>query len=257
MDRLCVVGGLVPNLLIDRQLGVDADVSDVHSGTNDLDIGLSVALLNDHQYAEISSRLRQEGFAPDRNLQNNPTPQRWKMNGLNLTIDFLLPTVPGDEEGGRIKNLQGDFAVLIAPGLEVAFAEREEITLEGRTLKGELVERSIPVCGPASFVVLKALAFADRGEPKDAYDLVYVLRRWPNGTSNIADRFADLAPQHADITRKALDHLARDFLTIESIGPQRAGAFAGGMGNELYVLAADAHGYVDDLVRACRDRGVM
>lgn len=125
MDRLCVVGGLVPNLLIDRQLGVDADVSDVHSGTNDLDIGLSVALLNDHQYAEISSRLRQEGFAPDRNLQNNPTLQRRKMNGLNLTIDFLLPTVPGDEEGGRIKNLQGDVAVLIAPGLEVAFAERE------------------------------------------------------------------------------------------------------------------------------------
>ena len=32
------------------------------------------------------------------------------------------------------------------------------------------------MCGPGAFVVLKALAFRDRGEPKDAYDLVYVLR---------------------------------------------------------------------------------
>jgi len=257
MDRLCIVGGLVPTLLIDRQLGVDADASDVHSGTNDLDIGLSIALLNDHQYTEISSRLRQEGFAPDRNLQNNPTPQRWKLNGLNLTIDFLLPPVPGDEEGGRVKNLQGDFAALIAPGLEVAFSEREEITLEGRTLKGELVRRSIPVCGPASFVVLKALAFADRGEPKDAYDLVYVLRRWPDGTSDIADRFASLTSRHAEVVHMALSRLANDFMSIDSIGPRRAAAFEGGTGDDLDAPAADAQGYVADLLRACRDRSVM
>jgi predicted nucleotidyltransferase len=59
----------------------------------------------------------------------------------------------------------------------MAFDERENVTLAGDTLKGERVSRTIPVCGPAAFVVLKALAFADRGEPKDAYDLLYILRR--------------------------------------------------------------------------------
>ncbi|MDA8276870.1 MAG: hypothetical protein M0Z45_01550 [Actinomycetota bacterium] len=60
-------------------------------------------------------------------------------------------------------------------------------------------------------------------------------------TSYIADRFTNLAFKHADIIRRSLDHLAWDFLTIDSIAPRRAGAFAGGTGNELDVLAANAH----------------
>lgn len=35
--------------------------------------------------------------------------------------------------------------------------------MTGHKLKGEAVRRRIPVCGPATFVVLKALAFANRG----------------------------------------------------------------------------------------------
>jgi len=54
-------------------------------------------------------------------------------------------------------------------------------------LTGEVVRRRLPVCGPATFVVLKSFAFADRGEPKDACDLIYVLRRWPGGANDIAD----------------------------------------------------------------------
>ena len=67
MDRLCIVGGLVPSLIIDREIGPDPETGAQHSGTNDLDVGLAIALLDDHQYTEISKRLRQEGFAPDVN----------------------------------------------------------------------------------------------------------------------------------------------------------------------------------------------
>ena len=63
MDDLCVVGGLVPSLLIDQRIGPDPVTGDAHPGTNDLDVGLAVGLLNDEQYAEISHRLRQEGSA--------------------------------------------------------------------------------------------------------------------------------------------------------------------------------------------------
>ncbi|MBV9338353.1 MAG: hypothetical protein JO243_20900, partial [Solirubrobacterales bacterium] len=173
MDELCIVGGLVPSLLIDRQLAPEDLTDEVHSGTNDLDVGLAVVLLDDNQYMEISRRLRQEGFEPDRNERGNPTPQRWRLGSLNVTVDFLLPPIPGAERGGRVQPLEGDFGALIAPGLQLAFDERLEVEVEGRTLTGETARRLIPVCGPATFVVLKALALADRGEPKDAYDLVY------------------------------------------------------------------------------------
>lgn len=158
MDDLCIVGGLVPSLIIDRELDQEDEGADRHPGTNDLDVGLSVALLNDQQYAEISRRLRQEGFEPDKNEQGNPTVQRWKMGGLKVTVDFLLPPIPGAQEGGRVHPLEGDFGVLIAPGLQLAFEEREEVTIEGHTLTGERATRTIPVCGPGAFVVLKGLS---------------------------------------------------------------------------------------------------
>jgi hypothetical protein len=39
MGDLCIVGGLVPSLLIDQQAGPDPDTGDGHPGTNDLDVG--------------------------------------------------------------------------------------------------------------------------------------------------------------------------------------------------------------------------
>lgn len=257
MDDLCIVGGLVPSLIIDRELGGDEELDDEHPGTNDLDIGISVALLDDDQYTEISHRLRQEGFEPDTNEQGNPTLQRWRWGSLKVTVDFLLPPVEGAEVGGRVIPLEGDFGVLIAPGLELAFDEREQVTIEGRTLKGERVRRTIPVCGPAAFVVLKAFAFGDRAEPKDAFDLVYVIRRWPGGAEAIADRLAGHAEHHHDVVRAALELLARDFGSPDLIGPLRAAEFEGATRTDTDEAAADAHGYVDDLLRACRRRGLL
>lgn len=72
LDDLCIVGGLVPALLIDHA-GDRADTEhEEHPGTNDLDLGLSLALLDDERYAEISDRLGREGFEPDTNDAGNP-----------------------------------------------------------------------------------------------------------------------------------------------------------------------------------------
>ena len=253
MDQLCIVGGLTPGLIIDQQLAVSDE--DAHAGTNDLDVGLAIALLDERQYTEISARLRQEGFEPDRNDAGNPTPQRWKLGGLKVTIDFLMQALPGAQQGGQVQPLEGDFAALIAPGLELAFEERQQVKLDGLTLKGELVSRTIPVCGPAAFVVLKSLAFADRAEPKDAYDLIYVLRRWPGGAEDIAGRLAAHRTRHASVIAQALSALGNDFRLPESIGPRRTAEFDGEPGEDLDA-AADAHGYIDDLLRSCRRRGL-
>jgi nucleotidyltransferase AbiEii toxin of type IV toxin-antitoxin system len=146
--------------------------------------------------------------------------------------------------------LEGDLGALITPGLQLAADERHDVVLEGHTLKGEKASRAVPVCGPATFVVLKALAFADRAEPKDAFDLVYVLRRWPGGSRDVAERLERHAESHGEVLGDALGKLARDFSSVESIGVRRAAEFEGGEGSDLDALAADANGYVDDLLRA-------
>ncbi|MGD0452232.1 MAG: nucleotidyl transferase AbiEii/AbiGii toxin family protein [Solirubrobacteraceae bacterium] len=255
LDDVCIVGGLVPPLLIDIARTDDGD-DDLHPGTNDLDLGLALALLDDERYAEINRRLRSEGFEPDTNENGNPTVQRWRLGELKVTIDFLMPPAPDQNLALRVQNLQPDFGALVTPGLELAFDERVDIELDGHTLAGERARRIVPVCGPAAFVVLKALAFGDRGEPKDAYDLVYVIRHAPGRGTAIAERLRLHADRHAEIVARALGLLTRDFDAPEGLGPLRAAAFAVADDAELEDAAADAHGFVDDLLRASASLGL-
>ncbi len=138
LDDVCIVGGLVPALLIDSARNED-DEDPRHPGTNDLDVGLALALLDDERYAEISARLRAEGFAPDTSDAGNPTVQRWRLGQLKVTVDFLMAPAPEQASTLRVQNLQPDFGAIVTPGLELAFDERVQIGLDGYTLKGERV----------------------------------------------------------------------------------------------------------------------
>lgn len=261
LDDVCIVGGLVPALLIDTTREDDAD-DDPHPGTNDLDIGLALALalLDDERYAEISARLRAEKFKPDTNTAGNQTVQRWRLGDLKVTIDFLMPPAPNQDDRVRIQNLEPDFGAVITPGLQLAFDERTGIELDGHTLQGERASRTIPVCGPAAFVVLKALAFGDRAEPKDAYDLVYVIRHTVGHGPVIAQRLVEHANTNRSIVERALDLLARDFDELDHLGPVRAARFSvpeSAPQDELDNATADAHGYVQELLSASRKLGLL
>ena len=80
---------------------------------------------------------------------------------------------------------------------------------------GAWATRSIPVCGPGAFTVLKALAFGNRAENKDAYDLFYV---WSGvGVPEVAESLAPLRPStHID---DALSVIERDFCNHDGLGP--------------------------------------
>ena len=90
LGDVVIVGGLVPSLLIDSQRAEPTEADDDHPGTNDLDLGLSLAVLDDQRYTEISARLRAEGFEPDQNAAGNPTVQRWRLG--ELKVDFIVGT---------------------------------------------------------------------------------------------------------------------------------------------------------------------
>jgi hypothetical protein len=260
LDDVCIVGGLVPALLVDTARGDEGDDDDRHPGTNDLDVGLALAGLDDERYAEISARLRAEGFAPDTNAAGNQTVQRWRLGDLKVTVDFLLPPAPDHDDRVRVQNLEGDFGALITPGLQLAFDEHVDIDLDGHTLHGEAARRTIPVCGPAAFVVLKALAFGDRAEPKDAYDLVYVVQHTDGRGGAIAERLLGHAAAHRPIVVRALEMLARDFDKPDDLGPTRAARFTIADPpdrDELDDASADAHGYIADLLAASKDLGLL
>ncbi len=240
LDQVVVVGGLVPSLLIDQGLGRED-----HIGTADLDIGLALAVFDDRRYQVLTDRLRQAGFGPDVNEKGNPTRQRWKIAGPpDVTVDFLMPPAAGDGPGTQIKNIEHDFAAIIPPALRLAFIDRIAVMIDGQTIRGERARRGVWVCGPGAFVVMKALALRGRGENKDAYDLVYLLRNRPAGIAGIAARLEPLLGEPE--AREAIGYLDEDFAAIDAIGPIRAAEFLHDARNED--AEADAWGAVRDLL---------
>ncbi len=238
-DDIIVVGGLVPSLLIDQ-----GATRELHVGTADLDLGLSVAVFDHDRYQALTERLRQAGFGPDTNEKGQPTRQRWQIDGPpKVTVDFLIGPTRPDEKPGRLKNIESDFAAIIAPGIRIAFLDRERIKLNGQTIRGELARREVWVCGPAAFVVMKALAFRLRGENKDAYDLTYSLRFGP-GVEEVARRLAPIKDEPE--VREAIGYLREDFETEESTGPRRTSEFLFDARDEN--AEADAWGVVQDLL---------
>lgn len=216
MDDLVIVGGLVPSLLVDQE-ALPAGVPP-HAGTMDLDVGLQIALLDEGRYRQLTERLRDAGFAMDTNDAGNPTRQRWAITRSGtVTVDFVIPPSREGDKGGKLRNIEPDFAAIIAPGLRCAFRDHQHVTIKGTTLFGEKATREVWVAGAGAYVVLKALAFDSRGENKDAYDLYYVVRNFGGGPGEVAAKLRPLLDDPE--AQRALGVLRRDFAELDAVGP--------------------------------------
>jgi hypothetical protein len=164
-----------------------------------------------------------------------------------VSVDFLIPPSTPAVRGGTIRDLEKNFAALIAPGLPLAFRDRTKVILDGETLLGERAVRQMWACGAAAYLVLKALAFRSRGENKDAYDLFYVLRNHGDGPRTVAEAFRPLLDDSA--ARDALGILEADFTTPDSVGAMRVAAFLARQGDATFL--ADVAGFAREFVRLC------
>ena len=243
LQEIVVVGGLVPYLLVDQD-DLPAG-SDSHSGTMDLDMGLSLAILNDERYRQVSERLRDAGFRAEVNDRGNLRLQTWVLPGPpTVKVDFLIPPTADTTDGQLLFHIESDLAAIITPGLDLAFKDQRQTELSGRVPSGAFATRRVPVCGPGAFTVLKALAFGNRTENKDAYDLFYVWRGV--GVSDVAKCLASL--KTSPFVDEALSIIERDFCRHDGLGPVGTAQF---MAKDLDdEIQADVVGYAHELLRS-------
>lgn len=239
LDDLVVVGGLTPSLLIDAERAREP-----HAGTQDLDLGLSLAILEEHRYVALIHHLRSAAFEPDVTAAGTRANHRWRHREEHVTVDFLIPSRSSAD--ARVRVIAEDLSAVVASALPLAFRDRRKIQLTGRTLRGETATRALWVCGPGAFVVLKALAFRGRGENKDAYDLLYVLENF--GAEYLIEVADALRPLMDDPTvGEALAVLRADFTRPSQAGPKRAAEFLSRSGDGR--VLADHVGAVQELLR--------
>lgn len=233
-EDLVLVGGLVPTLLDCRD--------GRHVGTRDVDMGFNVGIREAEHYTALTERLRQAGFEPDGKKRK----WRWVLQtqAARVLLEFLIPTDVAPVGSPKFETISDDLDALAIYGLDLAFLDLEYVELTGRTPKMERATRTIRVCGPGAFVLLKALAFNNRGENKDAYDLHYLAHHWSKGKQDIASRIQGLLAEPS--AQAALKILQRDFESVEHVGPRRAAAFLERDGDEAY--CADVWAQMQDLL---------
>lgn len=177
-----LAGGLVPRYLVQ---GAPA-----HIGTQDVDLVLDLELFADLEaYATLEQNLKRLGFERSTNPEGKAQHFRWErsLDGLLVQVDLLC----AGEPGGRVRPLDGErrLSALMIPGAHLVLRDYLSLPITAELLDERgMATVTVRFANVVPFLVLKALAYEDRGEPKDAYDLIYCLIH--AGPEAVADQFA-------------------------------------------------------------------
>lgn len=211
-DSVYLVGGLAVRYL------TPAGSSQV--GTLDVDVVVDIQLLAGIEaYRSLEDNLRRSGFEPI-GKDGHPVPSSWRWRYGNEAGDAIvveLLTDNPEKRGGQAQVVPGEGAIRVAniPHSSIVFDHYQvrEITAELLDGNGITIER-IRHADIVSFTCLKAFAFDERGEPKDAHDLIYCIEHAPGGLGAVAKslRMAR-AGKHAPVVEDALQILRKRFVS--------------------------------------------
>ncbi len=214
--RVVLIGGLAPRYIV-GSLPLEASP---HAGTADVDIVLELAVGDSAEtYETLQSNLKKSGFIPD-----EPS-YRWAraVAGTSVHVEFICET--DQVAAGRIyRPKQGAgsrFGAFNVIGAGLPARDFIEVSIEGERLDdGGLSTVTVQVAGVLSYIVLKTLAFQDRHDNKDAYDLVYTLANYPNGGPRAAGRAAAASAVRGEPrVFEALEILEQRFASTDLDGP--------------------------------------
>ncbi len=217
-DGIALVGGWVPALLLPQD-------SDRHVGSMDVDIALDHMLLEEPGYETICRKLEKRGY---RSSEEQPfiffrdVPVGNEI--IPVEVDLLAGEYEGTSRQHRTQRVQ-DAMARKARGCDLVFPMAEEIEITGTRPDGYQDTATIKIAGIVPFIIMKAMAMADREKEKDPYDIYYVLRHFPGGL----DKLIKLFHPHIEngLVREGLRKMAEKFTSPNHIGPNFVADFEG------------------------------
>ena len=189
-----------------------------HAGTLDVDVVIDLQILADTDaYESLEANLKRLYFERAENEQGKKVAWRWKTqteHGATMILEFLAedPRVGG----GRVQALptEGNISALNIPHSSMVFDLYEETEIRAELLDERgIATVTVKHADIGSFTCLKAFAYEDRQEPKDAHDLMYCLEHRSEGLQAIAATFrTQLAGKHGGTIRSGLELLRSRFV---------------------------------------------
>ena len=228
-----LVGGLVPIYLIGPSS--EEEEREGYMGTQDIDIVLDVAMFGEiDAYKRLEQNLKDAGFkrVTKQTEEDDVTPEHWRWSreiapNVTVVVDLLQDAEP--DQSGRVGPLPKErrLSALGIQGAHLAIQDYVPVRLKAELLDGGgITEETIRVANIVPFVVLKALAYDDRGEPKDANDLIYCLQYYKEGPASVAKAFAESmrASPGEPLIPRAVEILRSCFASDNStVGEQKDG----------------------------------
>lgn len=209
-ESMVLVGGWVPFYLFGPE----------HIGSTDIDIALDRERITDDVYATIrdllESRGYREGTQPYTFLRDVPMEDG---RSITVQVDFLAGEYGGTGRNRRTQPVQS-IRARKARGCELALDHHTRISVAGPMPDGSENSVVVRLSEVVPFIVMKGMALYDRMKEKDAWDIDFCIRRFPEG---LAGQFELLRPN--GLVEEGLRKIRAKFLTIDAIGPRFVAAF--------------------------------
>ncbi len=245
-ESVFLIGGLTPRYLV----AAKHPAAPAHAGTLDVDIVIDLQILADTAgYRTFEENLRRMKFERSTNDAGQKLSWRWQTcteQGALMVVELLAdaPKIAG----GRVEPLptKGRVSALNIPHSSIVFDLHEATEIQAELLDGAgTVVEVVRHANLISFTCLKAFAFDQRFERKDAHDIVYCIEHVPEGLDGAAEMFRNaLEERHGAVIRNCLEILRNRFASDHRVegyrkdGPVAVARFEVGEGNEADQLEA-------------------
>lgn len=180
--KFAVIGGAVPWLLLDNE-----DMP--HVGTLDVDLGLDAEALGDGEYVTLVEALMGQGYKQREELRRFQLVRQVPVDDggapIDIVVDFLMP-----RHAEIVKNnppILSDFAVQRADGADLALRFYQLVAISGDMPEGGTNRVEVAVCSIPALLAMKGHALNGRHKQKDAYDIYYCIRNYPDGIDALAE----------------------------------------------------------------------
>lgn len=228
-DSVYLIGGLTPRYLVDAS----GEGLPPHAGTQDVDIVIDLQILADTEaYHTLEENLKKMGFERAENEAGKKLSWRWKTK-TEADVTVILELISESEElgGGKVQPLPTEktISALNVPHASMVFDLHESKEIQAELLGGNgVATEKVRFANLVSFTCLKAFAFDQRNERKDAHDLTYCLEHSPGGVTAAKEQFRkELSGKHKETVRAASEILRKRFASDEKVeGYQKDGPVA-------------------------------
>jgi hypothetical protein len=218
-EDLVLVGGLVPRYICGKH-----DIIRTLPRPVTLDADLGIALGTSHgQYGSLQMDLQAQGFRLSKDEFGAPRFIK-TVGDVIIPVDFLAENSPATQ--GTV--IVDDIPANVLPGIDRALSTARIIEAHGKDLFGAVQTLKIRVCEVGPFLALKLRAFANRQQPKDAFDILYTLQYYDKGTPAAVAAFVEEVRLGNPACQSAVACLHEYFRDETSSAPMRAAHFVFG-----------------------------